>query len=185
MVDDVLQQLRHDLDETIAAFRKDLGRTRTGRAAPSLLEAIVVDYYGARTPLIQIAGIAAPEPRLIVVQPYDKGALGAIEKAIMQSDLGLMPMNDGKIIRVPIPELTEERRREFVKHVRKLAEDYRVSIRSHRRDAIDMLKELQKDHEITEDDLHRGQDRVQKVTDEHIKQIDEILGRKEAEIMEV
>lgn len=185
MVDEVLQQLRDDLEATIAAFRKDLGRTRTGRAAPSLLEGIVVDYYGARTPLIQIAGVSAPEPRMIVVQPYDKGALGAIEKSLLQSDLGLTPMNDGRIIRVPIPELTEERRRDLVKHVRKLAEEYRVSVRSHRRDAIDIIKELEKEHSITEDDLHRGQDRIQRITDDHVKQVDEILARKEAEIMEV
>lgn len=185
MVDEVLQQLRNDLEATIAAFRKDLGRTRTGRAAPSLLEGIVVDYYGARTPLIQIAGVSAPEPRMIVVQPYDQGALSAIEKGLLQSDLGLTPMNDGRIIRVPIPELTEERRRDLVKHVRKLAEEYRVSVRSHRRDAIDMVKELEKEHSITEDDLHRAQERIQKITDDHVKQVDEILSRKEAEIMEV
>lgn len=185
MIDDVIKQLRHDLEATILALRKDLGRTRTGRASPSLLEGIVVEYYGARTPLMQIAGISAPEPRLIVVQPYDKGALSAIERALLQSDLGLTPMNDGKILRVPLPELTEERRRDLVKHVRKIAEDYRVSVRNHRRDAIDMLKELEREREITEDDLHRGQERVQKATDEHIKQVDDILTHKEAEIMEV
>jgi len=185
MIDDVDQQLRHDLEATIQALRKDLSRTRTGRAASSLLEGIVVDYYGSRTPLIQLAGVSAPEPRLIIVQPYDKGSLSAVEKALLQSDLGLTPMNDGKILRIPIPELTEERRRDLVKHVRKLAEDYRISIRNHRRDAIDMLKSLEKDREITEDDLHRGQEKVQKSTAEFIKHVDEILARKEAEIMEV
>ena len=185
MIDQVVKDLHRELDETLAALRKELARTRTGRATPSLVENVVVDYYGSRTPLIQLAGISAPEPRLLVIQPYDKGALGAVEKALLQSDLGLTPMNDGKIIRVPIPELTEERRREYVKHCRKVAEDFRVSVRNHRRDAIDMLKALEKDKEITADDLHRGQDLVQKETDEHVKLVDETLARKEAEIMEV
>lgn len=185
MIDQVIQDLRQEFEGTIAAFRKDLARTRTGRATPALVENVVVDYYGARTPLIQLAGIAAPEPRLLVIQPYDKSALAAIEKAMHQSDLGLTPMNDGKIIRLPIPELTEERRREFVKHCRKVAEDFRVSIRNHRREAIDMIKALERDKEITEDDQRRGQEQVQKLTDEHIKQVDDILAKKEAEIMEV
>jgi ribosome recycling factor len=185
MIAQVTDDLRRELEETIVAFRKELSRTRTGRAAPALVENIVVDYYGSRTPLIQLAGISAPEPRLLVIQPYDKGAMSLIEKALLQSDLGLTPMNDGKLIRLPIPELTEERRREFVKHCRKVAEDFRVSIRSHRRDAIDLLKSLEKDKEITEDDQRRGQELVQKLTDEHIKHVDEILTKKEAEIMEV
>lgn len=185
MIDQVAQDLGRELDETIQALRKDLARTRTGRATPALVENVVVDYYGSRTPLISLAGISAPEPRMLVIQPYDKGAMSLIEKAILQSDLGLTPMNDGKVIRLPIPELTEERRREFVKHCRKVAEDFRVSIRGHRRDAIDLLKNLEKDKEITEDDQRRGQEMVQKQTDEHIKLVDEILAKKEAEIMEV
>lgn len=185
MIDQVAQNLSKELDDTLVAFRKELARTRTGRATPALVENVTVDYYGARTPLIQLAGISAPESRMLVIQPYDKGAFGAIEKALLQSDLGLTPMNDGKLIRLPIPELTEERRREFVKHCRKVAEDFRVSIRSHRRDAIDLLKALEKDKEITEDDQRRGQDLIQKQTDEHIKLLDEILAKKEAEIMEV
>jgi len=185
MFDQVLQGLQRDLEETIVALRKELSRTRTGRATPALVENVIVDYYGARTPLIQLAGISAPEPRLLVIQPYDKGSFAAVERALQQSDLGLNPMNDGKLIRLPIPELTEERRREFVKHCRKVAEEFRVSVRGHRRDAIDMLKTLEKDKEITEDDLHRGHDLVQKATDEFIKHVDEILTKKEAEIMEV
>ena len=128
------------MERTVNALRRDLARTRTGRASTALLEGITVDYYGTRTPLNQLAWLSVPEPRLLIIQPYDKTALVQIERAILQSDLGLVPMNDGKILRVPIPELTEERRRELVKHVRKMAEDYRVSIRNHRRDAIEMLK---------------------------------------------
>ena len=185
MTDEVIEELRKEMDRTLAALRKDLTRTRTGRASTALLEGITVDYYGTRTPLNQLAGLSAPEPRLLVIQPYDKSVLAQIERAILQSDLGLVPVNDGKILRVPIPELTEERRRELVKHVRKLAEDYRVSMRNHRRDAIDLLKSLQKDKEITEDDLHRAQEKAQEITKMHIERIDQILKAKEDEIMEV
>ncbi len=166
-------------------MRRDLTRTRTGRASTGLLEGITVEYYGTRTPLNQLAGLSAPEPRLLIIQPYDKTALAQIERAILQSDLGLVPVNDGKILRVPIPELTEERRRELVKHIRKLAEDYRVSVRNHRRDAIDLLKSLEKDKDITEDDLRRSQEKVQEVTKLYIERIDQILKAKEDEIMEV
>jgi ribosome recycling factor len=185
MTEEVVQELRKDMERTTGALRKDLQRTRTGRASTALLEGIFVEYYGTKTPLNQLAGLSAPEPRLLVVQPYDKSALAQIERAILQSDLGLVPVNDGKIIRVPIPELTEERRRELVKHVRKLAEDYRVSVRNHRRDAIDMLKALEKDKEITEDDLHKAQEKIQGITDEYIQKVDQILKTKEQEIMEV
>ena len=145
MSDEVIDDLRKEMERTLGALRKDLTRTRTGRASTAVLEGITVDYYGTRTPLNQLAGLAAPEPRLLVIQPYDKSALAQIERAILQSDLGLVPVNDGKILRVPIPELTEERRRDLVKHVRKVAEDYRVSMRNHRRDAIDLLKSLEKE----------------------------------------
>jgi ribosome recycling factor len=185
MSDPVIEELQQEGDRTINALRRDLARTRTGRASTALLEGITVDYYGTRTPLNQLAGLSAPEPRLLIIQPYDKTALTQIERAILQSDLGLVPLNDGKILRVPIPELTEERRRELVKHVRKLAEDYRVSVRNHRRDAIDLLKSLQKDKEITEDDLHRAQEKAQEITKMHIERIDQILKAKEDEIMEV
>jgi ribosome recycling factor len=185
MTDEVIQELRKDMERTASALRRDLSRTRTGRASTALLEGIFVEYYGQRTPLNQLAGLSAPEPRLLVIQPYDKSALAQIERAILQSDLGLMPVNDGKIIRVPIPELTEERRRELVKHVRKLAEDYRVSMRNHRRDGIDLLKGLEKDKEITEDDLRKAQEKIQEITAEYIAKVDQILKVKEQEIMEV
>lgn len=185
MTDEVVEELRKEMERTVAALRRDLIRTRTGRASTALLEGIMVEYYGTRTPLNQLAGLAAPEPRLLVIQPYDKTALAQIERAILQSDLGLVPVNDGKILRVPIPELTEERRRELVKHVRKLAEDYRVSVRNHRRDALDLLKSLEKDKQITEDDVRRGHDKVQELTKTYIERIDQVLKAKEEEIMEV
>jgi ribosome recycling factor len=185
MTDEVVEELRKEMERTTAAMRRDFSHTRTGRASTALLEGITVEYYGTRTPLNQLAGLTAPDPRLLVIQPYDKSALGDIEKAILQSDLGLMPVNDGKILRVPIPELTAERRRELVKHIRKVAEDYRVSVRNHRRDAIDLLKGLEKDKEITEDDLHHGQEKIQEVTKGYIEKVDQILKAKEEEIMEV
>ena len=185
MSDPVIEELRQEMERTVNALRRDLARTRTGRASTALLEGITVDYYGTRTPLNQLAGLSAPEPRLLIIQPYDKTALTQIERAILQSDLGLVPVNDGKILRVPIPELTEERRRELVKHVRKIAEDYRVSVRNHRRDAIDLLKSLQKDKEITEDDLRRAQEKAQEITKMHIERVDQILKAKEDEIMDV
>ena len=183
--EDVLADVKKEMEDTVSAMRKELSRTRTGRASTALLEGIVVEYYGARTPLNQLATISAPEPRLLVIQPYDHSAINEIERAIMQSDLGLMPQNDGKLVRVPIPELTEQRRKDLVKHVRKIAEDFRVSVRNHRRDAIDMLKELQKDGDITEDDLRRGQDKTQELTKENTDRLDKILKAKEDEIMEV
>ena len=185
MTDPVIEELRQEMDRSVNAFRRELARTRTGRASTALLEGITVEYYGTRTPLNQLAGLSAPEPRLLVIQPYDKTALAQIERAILQSDLGLMPVNDGKILRVPIPELTEERRREIVKHIRKVAEDYRVSVRNHRRDAIDLLKSLEKDKEITEDELRRAQEKAQEITKTFIERVDQILKAKEEEIMEV
>jgi ribosome recycling factor len=185
MTDEVVEDLRKEMERTTAALRRDFSHTRTGRASTALLEGITVEYYGTRTPLNQLAGVTVPEARLLVIQPYDKSALAEIEKAILQSDLGLVPVNDGKILRVPIPELTAERRRDLVKHVRKVAEDYRVSVRNHRRDAIDLLKGLEKDKEITEDDLRHGQERIQEVTKDYIDKVDQILKAKEAEIMEV
>ncbi|MFQ5849267.1 MAG: ribosome recycling factor [Candidatus Binatia bacterium] len=177
--------LQKEMDKTVAAFSKDLAKVRTGRASTALLEGIMVDYYGTPTPLNQLGNLSAPEPRLLVVQAYDRTAMGNIEKAILKADLGLTPMNDGKVIRIPIPELSEERRRELVKHVKKMAEEFRVSVRNHRREAIEKLKELQKKKEITEDDLKHGQDRVQKTTHDFIGRIDKVLKAKEDEIMEV
>lgn len=185
MIDEVVGELKKQMDSTVVALRRDLSRTRTGRASGSLLEGILVDYYGTKSPLNQVAGINVPEPRLIVLSPYDKSALANIEKAIQQSDLGLNPMNDGKVIRIPIPELTEERRRDLVKHVRKLSEEYRVSARNHRRDAIDMLKELVKEKEITEDDERRAHEQVEEVTKDCIAKLDKVLKAKEEEILEV
>lgn len=181
----IFTQLQKEMDQSIGALRKELAKIRTGRASTALLEHVVVDYYGATTPLNQLATLSAPEPRLLVVQPYDRNALGNIEKAILKSDLGLTPNNDGKIIRVPIPQLTEERRKELVKHVKRIAEEFRVSIRNHRRVAVEQLKETEKKKEITADDFKHGQDRVQKITDDFIGRVDRIIKTKEEEIMEV
>src|SRR5574337_391685 len=179
MTDQVLEEMRQEMERTIGALRREFAHTRTGRASTALLEGITVEYYGTRTPLNQIAGMSAPEPRLLVIQPYDKTALPQIERAILQSDLGLVPMNDGKILRVPIPELTEERRRELVKHIRKVAEDHRVSMRNHRRDALDLLKALEKDKEITEDELRRAQEKTQEITKTFVDRVDQVLKVKE------
>jgi ribosome recycling factor len=181
----IFTQLQKEMDESVGALRKDLAKIRTGRASTALLEHIMVDYYGATTPLNQLATLNAPEPRLLVVQPYDRSAMGNIEKAILKSDLGLTPNNDGKIIRVPIPQLTEERRKELVKHVKKIGEEFRVSVRNHRRVAVEHLKEAEKKKEITADDSKHGHDRVQKITDDFIGRIDKIIKTKEEEIMEV
>jgi ribosome recycling factor len=185
MLTDTIEDARKEMDKTVEAFRHELARVRTGRASTALVENLQVNYYGAKTPLRQLAGLSAPEPRLIVITPYDKGAMHEIEKAISTSDLGLTPMNDGKIIRIPIPELTEERRRDLVKHVRKTAEEFRVGVRNHRRDANDMLKELHKDKQATEDEMRTGEAKVQQFTTEFIEKIDKVLTGKEAEIMEV
>jgi ribosome recycling factor len=181
----IFTQLQKEMDQSVGALRKDLAKIRTGRASTALLEHIVVDYYGATTPLNQLATLSAPEPRLLVVQPYDRSAMGNIEKAILKSDLGLTPNNDGKIIRVPIPQLTEERRKELVKHVKKIGEEFRVSVRNHRRVAVEQLKESEKKKDITADDSKHGHDRVQKITDDFIGRIDKIIKTKEEEIMEV
>jgi ribosome recycling factor len=185
MNEDIFVRLQREMDQSVSALRKELAKIRTGRASTALLEHIVVEYYGATTPLNQLATLSAPEPRLLVIQPYDRSAMGDIEKAILKSDLGLTPNNDGKIIRVPIPQLTEERRRELVKHVKKIAEEFRVSVRNHRRVAVEQLKEAEKKKTINSDDFKQGQDRVQKVTDDFIGRIDKIIKAKEEEIMEV
>jgi ribosome recycling factor len=185
MMNEVLDEVGKDMDKTVAAMKQALLKVRTGRASIGILDGIMVDYYGTPTPLRQLATLAVPEPRLITIQPWDKGALSAIEKSILKSELGLTPSNDGKIIRVPIPPLNEERRRDLVKMVKKTAEEYRVEIRNHRRDANAILKDLEKDKEISQDDLKFAQDKVQNLTDDHIKQIDVLLADKEKEIMEV
>ncbi|HXG51949.1 MAG TPA: ribosome recycling factor [candidate division Zixibacteria bacterium] len=178
-------ELQKEMEQSLNALRKELARLRTGRASTALLEGLVVEYYGASTPLNQLATLSAPEPRLLVIQPFDRSAIGDIEKAILKSDLGLTPANDGKIIRVPIPQLTEERRKELVKHVKKIGEEYRVSLRNHRRVAIERLKESEKKKEITADECKHAQERVQKITDEFVGRVDKVLKAKEAEIMEV
>ena len=185
MTNEVIETAKQEMEATAAAFKKDLGHVRTGRANTHLLDGLHVEYYGARTPLNQVATVNAPEPSLLVIQPFDRTALQAIERAIHTSDLGLTPQNDGKIIRVPIPPLTEERRRELVKHVRKVAEDYRVSMRNHRRDALEMLKELEKDKEITQDDHRHAHDKVELLTKEYIERVDKLLKGKEDDIMAV
>ncbi len=178
-------ELRRKNETALAALRKELGGVRTGRASISLLDGITVEYYGTPTPLNQVANLLVPEPRLIIVQPWDASLLKEIEKAIMRSDLGLTPVNDGRIIRVPIPPLTEERRRQLVKLVRKMAEDCKVAIRNVRREAIEQIKRREKEGELTEDELHKAQEEVQKITDEYIGKVDEVLAVKEREILEV
>ena len=185
MTDDIYADAEAKMDKAIAAFQRELSTLRAGRATPSLLDRIEVDYYGVSTPLNQLAGVSAPEPRLLVVQPWDKQAMPEIEKAIMKSDLGLTPSNDGNVIRLTIPELTEERRKELVKYVRKKAEEGRVSVRNIRRDANDEIKKLEKESEISEDESRRSQDRIQDLTDKKIEEIDKLLEDKEQEMMEV
>jgi ribosome recycling factor len=185
LIDDFLQDAREHMDKSVDATRHKFGSVRTGRASPSLLDRIQVDYYGTATPLNQLATLNAPEPRLLTVQPFDPSSLQSIERAIQESDLGLTPSNDGKIIRLPIPQLTEERRKELVKVARQLAEEGRVAVRNVRRDVMHHLKELVDNGEVGSDEEHRAEERVQKLTDEHTHKIDELLKRKEEEILEV
>ncbi len=181
----IIDDCRQEMEQTVGAFKRDLTRLRTSRASTALLEGIIVEYYGARTPLNQLASLSAPEARLLVIQPFDRTAIGDIERAIFASDLGLTPINDGKLIRIPIPELTEQRRRDLVKHVKKTAEEFRVSVRAHRHDALDMLKELHKERELTDDDFKKNQERVEQLTKEYVEKVDKLLKGKEDEIMVV
>ncbi|MDX6478893.1 MAG: ribosome recycling factor [Gaiellaceae bacterium] len=183
--DDLIKDAESRMDKSVEHARVEFNTVRTGRASAVLLDRIQIDYYGTQTPLKQLATINAPEARLLTVQPFDPGSIKAIEKAIQESELGLTPSNDGKMIRLPIPQLTEERRKELVKVVRNLAEGHRVAVREIRRDAMRHLKELVVNGEVGDDDERRAEDRVQKLTDDHTKQIDEQLKHKEAEIMEV
>jgi ribosome recycling factor len=173
------------MDKALKALAHEFASVRTGRASGSLLEKIVIEYYGTPTPLLQIASVSVPEAQMLVISPYDKTALGAIEKAIQASDLGLNPGNDGQVIRLPFPPLTEERRKDLAKLCRTYAEESRVAVRNIRRDVNDHLKKEEKDAEISQDELRRFEAEVQKATDSHIKEIDEMLKRKELEIMEV
>ncbi len=183
MKDDVLKEAKRKMDKVLEAMARDLSRIRTGRASVALLEGIKVDCYGTIMPLPQVASLAAPESRLLTVQPWDPTVLGDIEKAILKSDLGLNPVNDGKVIRLPIPALTTERRKELVKMVKKMGEEAKVALRNLRRDANEDLKELKKEKLLSEDEAHRGQEEVQKLTDDYIKKVDVQAGEKEKEIM--
>jgi ribosome recycling factor len=183
MKDEVLQEARRKMDKVLEAMARDLSRVRTGRASVALLEGIKVDCYGTSMPLPQVASLAAPESRLLTVQPWDSSVLGDIEKAILKSDLGLNPVNDGKIIRLPIPALTTERRKELVKIVKKMEEEAKVALRNIRREANDDFKEMKKEKLMSEDDTHRGQDEVQKITDEYTKKVEAQSADKEQEIM--
>ncbi len=185
MIKEVINEADDRMNKAIDVLKKDYATLRAGRATPSLLDKIQVDYYGVPTPINQMAKISVPEPRMLTIQPWDKSGLADIERAIQKSDLGLTPNNDGSIIRLNIPQLTQERRNELVKLVKKKAEDSRVAVRNIRRDANDQLKMLKKEGEISEDEEHRAEENIQKMTDKHIKDIDHILEFKEAEIMEV
>jgi ribosome recycling factor len=185
MIDDLLKDARGHMDKSVDATRMKFGSVRTGRASPVLLDRINVDYYGAVTPLKQLATVSAPEARLLTVQPYDKSSIKNIERAILESDIGLTPNNDGAIIRLQVPELTEERRKELVKVVRTLAEEGRVAIRNIRRDVMHDLRELRDAGEAGTDDEHRAEEALQKLTDEKIKELDAVLKAKEEEILEV
>jgi ribosome recycling factor len=185
IIDDFLADTREHMNKSVDATRGKFGSVRTGRASPALLDRIVVDYYGAMTPLKQLATVSAPEARLLTVQPYDKNSVKAIERAILESDIGLTPNNDGNIIRLQVPELTEERRKQLVKVVRGLAEEGKVAIRNIRRDTMHDLRELRDAGEAGSDDEHRAEEALQKLTDEKIKELDALLKGKEEEILEV
>ncbi|MBI2914897.1 MAG: ribosome recycling factor [Firmicutes bacterium] len=185
MLNEILKDTESKMKNVVQATKKEFSGIRTGRANPALLERITVDYYGNSTPVTQLASVSVPEARLLVVQPWDKSVLKDIEKAILKSDLGLVPSSDGNVIRMGIPQLTEERRRELVKVVRRQAEEKRVGIRNIRRQAKDDVKTLEKDGEIPEDESRRGQDEIQALTDKYIAEIDGVLAAKEKEIMEL
>ena len=184
MIKSTYQETRDRMEKTISSLENELKRVRTGRASLSIFDGIRVDYYGTPTPLAQMASLSIPESRLIMIQPWDVSAIKEIEKAILKSDLGLTPSSDGKIIRISIPPLTEERRKELVKTVRKMCEDHKVAVRNIRRDANDLLKGFKKDGDISEDDAFKAQDQIQTITDDFIKAIDKIFIEKEKEILE-
>jgi ribosome recycling factor len=184
-VKDIYASHEDKMKKALDVMRKEYASLRAGRATPALLDKITVDYYGTPTPLNQVANISAPEPRLLTIQPWEKNMLGTIEKAILKSDLGLMPNNDGSVIRLSIPQLTKERRSELVKVVHKKAEDCRVAVRNLRRDGNEAIKKLEKDRAISEDEAKKGQEDIQKLTDKYIKEIDNVMAVKEKEIMEV
>ncbi len=181
----VLDAAKQGMEKSIQHLRADLRKVRTGRANAALLDGVQVDYYGTPTPLNQLANLTTPDPRLIVIAPYDKGALQAIEKAVQASDLGLTPSNDGKVVRIPIPALTEERRKELVKHVRKVAEDHKLGVREARREALATLKRLESQGDVPADERHRAEKQVQDLTDDCVKQVDALADQKEEEVLQV
>jgi ribosome recycling factor len=182
---DIRVQLKTRMDKAVEDFRREMAATRTGRASVHMLDTVNVEYYGSQMPLNQIAQVHAPEPQLITVQPFDPTSLPAIEKAIRTADLGLNPMNDGKLIRVPVPALTEERRKDMVKHLHKILEEHRTAVRNIRRDGNDAIKKAMKDKKITEDDEKRAMDEIQKMTDDEIKKMEDMSKAKEKEVMEI
>src|SRR5919198_5669633 len=185
MLDDILKTAEHKMTRAVEILSNDLGSIRTGRASPTLLDRIQVDYYGSPTPLNGVANISAPDPRMVLIQPWDRGMLGVIEKAIQKSDLGINPTNDGQVIRLVMPQPTEERRRELVKQVHQRAEEARVAVRNCRRDALEHLRKAEKDGGISQEDERRAQERLQKLTDSFVKRVDEVSKHKETEVMEV
>ncbi|MBI5379648.1 MAG: ribosome recycling factor [Nitrospirae bacterium] len=185
MIRDVIKRAQERMDAAIQVLMREFAGLRSGRASLALLDGIRVEYYGSQMPLNQVATLSVPEARLIIIQPWDPKLIGEIEKAILRSDLGLTPANDGKVIRLPIPTLTEDRRKQIAKHARKLAEDARVAVRNVRRDGNEELKRLEKESHLSEDDVRKATQELQKVTDDHTKKIDDLLSHKEAEIMEV
>lgn len=185
MVNEVLDEARAAMDKAVKSLRKEMSKVRTGRASTSLLDDVMVEYYGVPTPLSQVATLSVPEARLITVQPWEKNLLPDIEKAIFKADVGLTPSSDGILIRLPVPALTEERRKEMVKVIKRMAEDAKISVRNARRDANETLKMLEKEKEITEDDLKRSEKDVQHLTDEFVSTIDEVVQNKEQEVMEI
>ena len=184
-VEDQLTETKERMAATLEAFKAEASRVRTGRASASLVDGVKVDYYGTPTPLNQLANLSTPDPRLIVVAPYDKGSFGDIEKAILSSGLGLTPNNDGKVVRIPIPPLTEERRKDLVKHVHRQSEVHKVGVREGRRDAVSMLKDLESEGAIPMDDRRREEKKIQALTDEYTKKIDDMSSQKEEEILQV
>ncbi|MGA7462617.1 MAG: ribosome recycling factor [Candidatus Korobacteraceae bacterium] len=182
---DSFAQLRIRMDKAVEDFRKEMAATRTGRASVHMLDSVTVDAYGSQMPLNQLANVSAPEPQLITVQAWDVSLIGAIEKAIRSADLGLNPMNDGKLVRVPVPALTEERRKEMVKHLHKVLEDHRTAVRNIRRDGNDLIKKAMKDKKITEDEERGALDQIQKLTDDEIKKMEELAKGKEKEVMSI
>ena len=184
MIESIYQETKDNMGKSIDALKNEFNRVRTGRASLTILDGIRVDYYGTLTPLNQMANLSVPESRLITIQPWDISVIKEVEKAILKSDLGLTPSNDGKIIRISIPPLTEERRKELVKVINKISEDHKIAVRNIRRDSNELLKGLKKDGDISEDDAFKAQEQVQKITDEHIKLIDDVNKDKEKEILE-